>query len=140
MWMMIYGVFLLVTAAIFIMPNYFIEPKSCFFIRKQFPFVHYQVIEERKASDTVTLIERANLFAGYIEKFMLPFAASLPFALVLYLVTWRVELVIACMIVGSVFGVRRARNWKKHLKPDDPELDVLDDQPEWTDGDPYRKS
>lgn len=136
-WVIVYGIFLLLTAAIFIMPNYLIEPKSCFIISKKFPFVRYLIVERRKREATLTLIEKANLFAGYIEKFMLPFAGSLPIALILYLITWSVELVILTIITGSVLGIRRARKWKKQLHPDDPELDVLDEQPGWTDADPY---
>jgi len=136
-WLMVYGIFMLLTAAIFIMPNYLIEPKSCFLISKQFPFIRYLIIEKRKRGATLNLIKKSNLFAGYIEKFMLPFAASLPIALIMYLITWRGEWVIISILVGSVFGVLRARKWKKQLKPDDPQLGVLDEQPGWTDPDPY---
>jgi hypothetical protein len=133
-WLGGYILFLIVSALVFIMPNYVIEKKSSFIISKRRPFIRYVVEERRKRTETISLIEKANLFAGYIEKFMFPFAISGFVALILYLVTWSVAVVIACFIAGTIWGVIRARRWRAQLKPDDPELDVLDEQPTWTDG------
>lgn len=128
-----YVIFFVMSAAIFIMPNYILGRYSIFIIYKHPPFVKYIAGPKRKQIETLTLIEKANLFAGYIEKFMLPFAASLVVSLFVYLITWMVELVILCIVAGSIWGIIRARKWRKHLHPDDPELDVLDKQPGWTD-------
>jgi len=131
--LIVYLLLAFVTALIFVMPNYLIGKQSWFSVDQHFPFIHYHSGKLPTHADTVSLITKANLFAGYIEKFMLPFTGAAVMALVLYLITWSVTVVILCFITGSVLGVLRAIKWKKSLEPGDDELEVIDTLPHSSD-------
>lgn len=121
-----YGIFLFVTALIFLMPNYLIGRQSQFIITARPPFIRYLSGKAVSRGETVRRIINANLVAGYIEKFMMPFVGSAVIALFIYISTFEPALVIASFAVGTVLGVIRAYQWKKELKPNDEELTTLD--------------
>lgn len=124
-----YGLFLFVTLLIFIMPNYLIGRQSYFEVRFQPPFLRYISGKPVTRRQTLQRVITANIIAGYIEKFMLPFAGSAVVALFLYITTWQSELVIAAFIGGTVLGVWRAYAWRRQLKITDDELVALDELP-----------
>jgi len=132
-WGIVYLFFLIITAAIFVLPNFVIERKSSFIVSLRRPFIKYVVNKPVQKKEVISLIERSNLVAGYIEKFMFPFMISMVIALILYLCIWQSWIVWVCMVAGIIFGVRRARKWAHQLKPHAPELYDLDNQPTWSD-------
>lgn len=121
-----YIFFLLFTAVILIVPNYLLDKKCSFLIYGKPPFVRYIVEERRKKGYAIPLIEKANLYAGYIERFMFPFIMCGITGLIVFLFSKSVFFLILIICMGIFLGVRRSRNWAKNLKPNDPELDAVD--------------
>ncbi|HEX6916276.1 MAG TPA: hypothetical protein VF145_13595 [Chitinophagaceae bacterium] len=123
---MSYALVLFVTGLIFLIPNYLVGKYSYFVISGSFPFVKHHNEKPITHWETVNRIVRANLVAGYVEKFMFPFVVSAVAALLLYLFTWSVTVVVLSFICGIVSGIIRAVRWKQSLQPGDDELEVLD--------------
>jgi hypothetical protein len=121
-----YTIFLLFTAVILILPNYLLDRKCHFQIQRRRPFVRYVVEERRKKNYAIPLIERANLYAGYVERFMFPFIMCGCTALIVYLFSKSLFWLILLIVLGVFLGVFRARNWARNLRPHDPELDAVD--------------
>jgi hypothetical protein len=121
-----YVFYLLFWTVILILPNNIIEKDSRFIVNRWFPFIKYIPGKPRPKAADVLLIEKANLFAGYIERFMFPFIMCGCTGLVYYLFSRTLFMPMLIGFTGIVWGILRSRSWAKKLAVNDDELDAVD--------------